>query len=102
MQTLYFIAMVAGVGWLMAWAAMPHPGRWGLWWPFDMKDDMKQGLPGGPAPQAPEATPPPRNGRALSWRDRAARRGTQRRDGLRPRGDAPGRRAAPARGKGSP
>lgn len=91
MQTLYFIAMVVSVGWLMAWAAMPHPGGGGLWWPFDMKDDR----PTGPEPAAPDAPGPAADGRPLSWRQRAARQGPSQRRGARAPGGTSGRDAAP-------
>lgn len=92
MQTLYFIAMVAGVGWLMAWAAMPHPGGGGLWWPFDMKDDR----PGEAEPEAPQAARPAADGRPVSWRERAARPGPPARPAARAPGGASGRGVPPA------
>ncbi|MEO3471567.1 hypothetical protein AAFN86_06835 [Roseomonas sp. CAU 1739] len=74
MQTLYFVLMVACVGWLLIWAALPEGSEDGLWWPFAMKDD-------GLAP--PTATEPgdpgvPAGQEVVSWRQRAARATAQR------------------------
>lgn len=57
MNSLFYLAMLIGVGWLMIWAILPPEQRGKGWWPFDMHADTN---PGGTA----EATPPPaRRGR---------------------------------------
>jgi hypothetical protein len=72
LQTLYFVAMVAAVVWLMAWAALPRPHEGKAWWPFDMREDLPEaasGNDGAAAPAVPTRPPAP-----ISWRERVMHR----------------------------
>jgi hypothetical protein len=39
MNSLFYLTMLIGVGWLMIWAILPPDQRGKGWWPFDMRDD---------------------------------------------------------------
>ncbi|WP_135467471.1 hypothetical protein [Crenalkalicoccus roseus] len=69
MQTLYFIAMVIGVGWLMLWSILPKPPDGRFWSPFDMREDLEAAARAGEAEgkDGPREPAPP----ARSWRARA-------------------------------
>jgi hypothetical protein len=66
MQTLYFVLMVFGVGWLMVWIALPDHVAARFRAPFDMREDAP--APDAGAPQGDAPTP------GSGWRARAARR----------------------------
>jgi hypothetical protein len=38
MNSLLYLAMLIGVGWLAVWAILPEAQRGKGWWPFDMRE----------------------------------------------------------------
>lgn len=40
MNSLYYLAMLIGIGWLAVWSILPPQQHGKGWWPFDMRDDM--------------------------------------------------------------
>ncbi|MCU0986545.1 MAG: hypothetical protein MUC89_16685 [Acetobacteraceae bacterium] len=60
MNSLFYLAMLVGVGWLMIWAILPPEQRGKGWWPFDMRDDAASGN------AAEVTTPTARRGRSES------------------------------------
>jgi hypothetical protein len=39
LNSLFYLVMLIGVGWLMIWAILPPEQRAKGWWPFDMRDE---------------------------------------------------------------
>jgi hypothetical protein len=75
MSSAFYVAMLAGVTWLMVWAALPPAVRSRYWWPFDFREE--------PRDEKPEATGSgPRGGSATraagGWRARAGLRVSSR------------------------
>lgn len=82
MNSLYYLAMLIGVGWLMVWSVLPPDLRGKGWWPFDMREEAAEPRKPGtePADRAPRrqrgepetaaAPPSPSPRQPLSWRAR--------------------------------
>lgn len=62
MNTLLYVAMLIGIGWLMLWASLPRPYRGRGWFPFDMAQDADV--------RTRDELPPPTPGPHRSWRNR--------------------------------
>jgi len=60
MNSLFYLAMLIGVGWLMIWVILPPEQRGKGWWPFDMRDGE------APTAEAEAATQQPRHGRSVA------------------------------------
>jgi hypothetical protein len=92
MNSLYYLAMLIGVGWLMVWSVLPPDLRGKGWWPFDMRDGAEEPGKAGnqaadavgrrrrgePDPAAKSPSPSPRQ--PLSWRTRRETAPPSRRD----------------------
>lgn len=83
MNSLYYLAMLIGVGWLAVWSILPPDQHGKGWWPFDMRDDMSApGEASGEVPrrhgaawqqekaQGPDTAVPPDTDAAASLRSR--------------------------------
>jgi len=83
MNSLFYLAMLVGVGWLMIWAILPPDQRGKGWWPFDMRD--------GEAPEASAGatTEPAQRGRPMSGIECAAREPAAARDAQPSRAESP-------------
>jgi hypothetical protein len=71
MSTAFYVIMLAGVTWLMAWAALPPAVRSRYWWPFDFREEAVDDKP-QTAEAAHRAGSAPRA--AGGWRARAGLR----------------------------
>jgi hypothetical protein len=89
MSSAFYVMMLAGVTWLMVWAALPPTVRSRYWWPFDFREEA-----GDETPDVVE--PPLRTGSApraaRGWRARVGQRAAEpgslpRRSGARRRRD---------------
>jgi hypothetical protein len=79
-NSLYYLAMLIGIGWLAVWSILPPEQHGRGWWPFDMRSDApaagkqqrQQGQRQEPetatTPQSTGPSPGPRQ--PLSWRNR--------------------------------